>query len=334
MTALFGLSLQSPAMLALALLVPMAIWVSQRRASPALRFVPATVIANDPSLPRSLRLRVLWLPAVLESIAVLAAVVALARPVERTVLPTATEGIDILLCCDVSSSMTATDMDRARSRLAVARDAAVEFASARPADRIGLITFARFADLRCPLTLDHAALTQIIGSVSAVEADGKEDATGIGAALARGAQVLRGGESETRRARVLILLTDGEETVATAGAKGEIAPAHGAQLASELGVRVYVISVGSGSASNATGAGTAASAAMTHVAARTGGRYFQARDAESVGAVYREIDQLERAAINEPTYAVRERFAAFLGAAIFLMLAGQALRSTWLSVTP
>ena len=112
-----------------------------------------------------------------------------------------------------------------------------------PDDRIGLVCFARYPDLKCPLTLDHRALGEILDEVTTVESDGPEDATGIGTAVARAAQVLQRGIGESR---VVILLTDGEENVATTRTPDEIAPLYAAQLCVELGVKVYAIAAGSG----------------------------------------------------------------------------------------
>jgi hypothetical protein len=88
--------------------------------------------------------------------------------------------------------MTAQDMDRGRTRLDVARETASAFVRTRRDDRIGLVTFARYPDLRCPLTRDHEALLAILAAVTTVAADGPEDATGIGAAVARSASSSRG----------------------------------------------------------------------------------------------------------------------------------------------
>ena len=87
---------------------------------------------------------------------------ALARPMQRVQMPLETEGIDILLCLDISSSMTANDLDPQLTRLDLAKAAAVEFINGRPNDRIGLIRFARYPDLLCPPTLDHGALEDFI----------------------------------------------------------------------------------------------------------------------------------------------------------------------------
>jgi len=368
MNALFesltGLVLLDPWLLLLMLLVPVALWLRRLQGAPAVRFAPGAFLrrgaglgtrtANDSTkgslatdagrrddgkefsrdLPRSWRVRLLPLPRVLQVAGLVLAVLALARPVYRTQLPLETEGIDILLCLDTSSSMTANDMDRRHTRLDVAKSAAARFVEGRPHDRIGLICFARYADVRCPLTLDHEALARFLTQVTAVTSDGPEDATGIGAAVARAAQVLGG--AKTASSRVVILLTDGEENVATEQTPEEIAPVHAAQLCEELDVRVYTIAAGIGNRDRSGGGGWVPldTSQVEHLAARTGGRFFEARDAGAVTGVYEYIDALEKVVLEEPRYKVEERFLPFLIVAVGLLLLSRLLRSTVLEVLP
>jgi Ca-activated chloride channel family protein len=307
-----------PWLLLLALLVPLA--AVRRRRLAAAPFPPAPLLPA----PRSWRVRLLPLPRALETLALLLAIVALARPASREMLPLRTEGIDILLCLDTSSSMTARDMDRQRTRLDVAKAAAAEFVRGRPDDRIGLVSFARYPDVRCPLTLDHEALLGILDGVTTVASDGPEDATGLGTAVARAAQVLQG---DDRRERVVILLTDGDENVAVEGAEGEIAPSHAAQLCAALGARVYAVSVGVRGPRVDTGA-------LRRMASRTGGEFHEARDAGAMAAVYREIDALEKTGVERPRYVVEDRFLPFLLLGILLMLLARGLDATALRVSP
>lgn len=308
-----------PWLLLLALLVPLAAARRPRRLAAA-PFPPAPLLPAS----RSWRVRLLPVPRALEALALLLAIVALARPASREMLPLRTEGIDILLCLDTSSSMTARDMDRQRTRLDVAKAAAAEFVRGRPDDRIGLVSFARYPDVRCPLTLDHEALLGILDGVTTVASDGPEDATGLGTAVARAAQVLQG---DDRRERVVILLTDGDENVAVEGAEGEIAPSHAAQLCAALGARVYAVSVGVRGPRVDTGA-------LQRMAARTGGEFHEARDAGAMAAVYREIDALEKTGVERPRYVVEDRFLPFLLLGILLMLLARGLDATALRVSP
>jgi Ca-activated chloride channel family protein len=326
--SLTGLTLLHPWLLLLALLVPTALWLNLRRGAPAILFAPGQLLGT---IPRSWRVRLLPLPRLLQVLGLLVAVLALARPVLRVPLPHTTEGIDIMLCLDTSSSMTSRDMDPNRTRLDVAKEEAARFIAGRIDDRIGLISFARYPDLRCPPTLDHRALVQILTGVVPVESESPEDATGIGTAVARAAQVLRGVETNSR---VVILLTDGEENVALAEKPGEIAPLHAGQLCAQLGVRLYSIAAGLGRPNRSGEWVEIDTGQIRTLAERTEGRFFTARDAGAVAGVYAEIDELEKAAFLEPRYEVVERFLPFLAAALALLLTSRFLRATLLRVLP
>lgn len=347
MNALFesltGYRLLHPALLALGLLVPLALLLRWRRGSPAIAFAPAAFLrtaqpfaasgvdGKHALLPRSWRVRLRGLPTVLHVIGLFVALIALARPVERTRLPFESEGIDIVLCLDVSSSMAARDLDPERTRLDVAKAAARLFVQGRPNDRIGLVTFARYPDLRCPPTLDHAAFGRILTDLDMVGSDSQEDATGIGAALARAAQVLSNGRAASR---VAVLLTDGEENVATVQTPDEIAPLHAGQLCRELGVRAYAIAAGVGERAADGTLQAIDTTALERAATISGGRFFAARDASAVAEVYGEIDRLERAALAEPRYRVEERFLPFLATALGLVVLARALRHLFFATLP
>ncbi|MHC4937973.1 MAG: vWA domain-containing protein [Planctomycetota bacterium] len=317
--------LLNPWFLALALLVPFAF---RRPRGRAVLFAPYKLTEG---LPKGWRVRLGRLPRWMAIAGVLLAILALARPVERVPLPRSSEGIDIVFCLDVSSSMTERDLDRKRTRLDVAKDAALEFIRRRPHDRIGLMTFARFPDLRCPPTLDHEALGGMLRDVELVPGDGPEDATGIGTAVARATVLLRGRDAKSR---VVIVLTDGDENVATARSPKEIAPVHAGQLARELGIKAYTLTVGSGRRS-AKGEWTELDTRqLRRLAQQTGGRFFEARSADDVAGVYAEIDSLEKVEFDEPRYRTVERFLPFLAAALALLLAGRFLHGTILGALP
>lgn len=326
--SLTGLALLDPWMLLLALLVPIALWFRHWRGAPSVKFAPCSFLQRGLG---SWRVRLLPLPWTLHVLGLLLVVLALARPVHREPLPFETEGIDILLCLDISSSMTANDMDLRRTRLDVARDAAARFITGRPNDRIGLICFARYPDLYCPPTLDHDALKVLLSMATTVPSDGAEDATGIGTAMVRAAQVLSHSDAKSK---VVILLTDGAENVATAQTPGEIAPLHAAQLCEELDVRVYSIAAGIGSPDPSGEWIPLDTSQIELLAEKTGGRFFEARDAGAVASVYGYIDDLEKVELEEPRYKVEERFLIFLIAALAMLLTTRVLQSTILEVLP
>jgi Ca-activated chloride channel family protein len=341
---LTGLELQDAWLLGLLLLVPLGLFVRHRRGSAALLFPPAPFLGSGPlpdaadgapraSAPpvRSPRLRLRrWLVVV--DVAALALLAwALARPVERVALPRHLSGIDVVLCLDVSSSMAADDLAPGRTRLDVVKDAAARFIDARASDRIGLVHFARFPDVVCPPTLDHQALAGFLGALRRVEADGPEDLTGIGTAVARTAQVLR---SSTAKSKVVVLLTDGEENVATEQAPDEIGPARAAKLCQELGVRVYTIAAGIGKRRADGQWAELDTSAVRALAESTGGGFFEARDAGAIDLVFSTIDGLEKVEFEEPRYELRDRFVPILLVALALLVAARLARSTALEVLP
>jgi Ca-activated chloride channel family protein len=328
-----GVVLRDPWLLLAALAVPAAL-LPRRGRAPAVRLASAALLLA-PGVPRGVRARLAVAPGILEAAALVLAAVALARPAERVAAPRVVEGVDVMLCMDVSSSMTATDLapgvpGRGRTRLDVAREAALRFVEGRPDDRVGLVAFARFPDLRCPPTLDHRALAGILASVAPVEGDGPEDATGIGGAAALAARVLASGKAPSR---VAILLTDGEENVAGPGASGEIDPAHAAQLCERLGVRVHVIVAGSPRPGSSPASGPGPSRVET-LARATGGVVLRAADAAAMREVYARIDALERMPFESPRTELADRFLPLLAAALGLLLAARTLRATALKVAP
>ena len=322
-----GYLLDAPAWLLLLVVVPLAWWRGQRRGRAAVR-LGSSPLLDAAGTTRSWRFA--FLPKVLELAAVLLWIVALARPVERIELERQAEGIDVMLCIDVSSSMTATDLDPQRTRLEVARGAATTFAAGRDDDRLGLVRFARYPDLVCPPTLDHDALVQLLAAVELVDGEGPEDQTGIGTAVARCAKALR----RAPAGKVIVLLTDGEENVAIRGRAEEIGPAAAARLCEDLGIRVYAIAAGLGKRERSGALTPIDTGPIEKLAEATGGRFFAARDAQAVAAVYAEIDRLERAVISAPRYEDRDRFLPFALLGLVLLLLGRTLGGTWLEVAP
>ncbi|MDP7061672.1 MAG: VWA domain-containing protein [Planctomycetota bacterium] len=296
------LLLWTAALLPVALLVRI-IWRPKAKDFALFRFVPF--------LPHSHRQHTRSLPLLLQVAAVLLMVLALARPQQQQRLPVEREGIDLLLCLDLSSSMAATDLtvDAAAgsdTRLDFARRAAISFIDKRAEDRIGLVAFARDARLICPPTLDHRSLLTLLDDLEQVPEGREDDATGIGTALARSAVQLRDLPSKSK---VVVLLTDGEETVATAGSAA-IKPQEAAALCREWGVRVHAIAAGPDA--------EATRQTLQAVTSVTGGRAFAARDATALEQVYAAIDQLERTRFQQLPWRQVDRYAPFLIAALVL----------------
>lgn len=323
-----GLVLASPwALLALPLVL-LAALLGDRL--PAVRFAPAGFLRRGADgrtrpLPHSLRQRCAPLPRALRTAGLGALVVALSWPQERVPLPLQREGLDVLLCIDVSSSMVADDLERGRTRLDVTKRAAREFVAQRADDRIGLVTFARYPDLVCPPTTDHDSLRAMLDAIEPVVADGDEDATGIGMAVARCATALR---ASTASSKVVVLLTDGEENVALGDQPQEIPPLKAARLCAELGVRVYAIAAGIGKQMPGGQWVDLDTRPLEQLAARTGGASFTARDASAVTRVYTTIGELERSAFAAPRYEYADRYLGFLVAGLLLWALGRLAATT------
>lgn len=248
---------------------------SWRRASPIAIPFPQVLAARLAATPR---LRCERFAGLLGRLAAILAIVALAGPqFGREVKTESSSGIDVQLLLDVSGSMQLRDLGGNRTRLDVVRDVLDDFVAGRPGDRLGLMTFALYPRVACPLTRDHAALREALEKVKPVLGNSPEDRTAIGVAIA--AASLRLSESPAK-SKVLVMLTDGEQIV------HEVGLDDAADFAKAHGVRLYAVAAG-----RAQGPWTRKLEAM---ALHTGGRAFFARDGSALERVYREIDALER----------------------------------------
>lgn len=255
------------------------------------------------------------LPFALRIAALSLIIVALARPrSSNEVEKRDTEGIDIVLAMDVSTSMLARDFTP--DRLSAAKDIAIEFISQRPSDRMGIVVFAGESYTQCPLTTDRATL---INLMKEVQTDLIEDGTAIGNGLATAVARMMDSDAPSR---VVILLTDGVNN------RGEIAPQTAAEIAKTYGIRVYTIGVGAN--------GTAPYPVMTpwgvevrnmqveidedllkEVAKTTGGRYFRATDNTKLAEIYSEINKMETARTTVDSFPVyKELFGGYALAAL------------------
>ena len=278
-----------------------------------------------------------WLqhvPAALRGLALLCLIVAFARPQTGvTGENVVTEGIDIVLALDVSSSMLAEDL--APNRIEAAKAVAADFAAGRRNDRIGLVIFAGKAFTQAPLTLDYSVVISLIGDL---EVGMIEDGTAVGMGLATAVKRLQASEAASR---VVVLLTDGRNN------RGEIDPVTAAQAARALGVRTYTIGAGSrgtarvpvpdrfGGTRYVTTRVDVDEATLRTVAETTGGRYYRATDRASLEAIYREIDELETTEIQVENFTnYGERFHVPLLLGLVLLLAELVLGRTWLRTLP
>ena len=256
-------------------------------------------------------------PFLLRTFALVMVVLAIARPRSSEEFSKVdTEGIDIVLAMDVSTSMLARDLTP--DRINASKDIAIEFIAQRPSDRMGIVVFAGESFTQCPLTTDRATL---INLMKEVQTDIIEDGTAIGNGLATAVARLKDSDAKSR---VVILLTDGVNN------SGEVSPQMAAEIAKTYGVRVYTIGVGK--------EGMAPYPVMTpwgvqvqnmkveideellkEMAESTGGRYFRATDNTKLAEIYSEINKMEKAKTTVDSFPVyKELFGSF---AVWALLA-------------
>ena len=259
------------------------------------------------------------LPFLLRTIALVMIIIAIARPRSSTKMDKIdTEGIDIVLAMDVSTSMLARDFTP--DRISAAKEIAIEFISQRPSDRMGIVVFAGESYTQCPLTTDRATL---INLMKEIETGLIEDGTAIGNGLATAVARMQNSDAKSR---VVILLTDGVNN------SGEITPQTAADIAKTYGIRVYTIGVGAN--------GTAPYPVMTpwgvqmqnveveidenllkNIAETTGGRYFRATDNTKLSEIYSEINKMEKARTTIDSFPIyKELFTGFALIALACLL--------------
>jgi Ca-activated chloride channel family protein len=308
-----------PAFFGLLALVPLLIWWEIKRAGGN----QATVVVSSVRAFRGIRSWKNFLRPVLLVLRILTLcclIVALARPQTRNDEQLVNgEGIDIVLCLDISGSMLAQDFTP--NRMEAAKNVASEFIDHRPTDRIGLVIFSGESFTMCPLTTDRSVLKSQLFNV---QSGLLEDGTAIGSGLATSVDRLRNSPSKSK---VIILLTDGENN------GGLIDPNTAKEIAKSLGVRVYTVGMGTEGFApvpiqTATGVIMQREKVnideklLTQIATETGGRYYRAKDNESLKNIYEEIDHLEKSKIEVSTIRrYSEQFFPFaLAAAISLLL--------------
>jgi len=322
-----NISFGQPWMLALFALLPLLAWWHFAKQSGRQASVLISSVDKVKHL-RSWRTTLRHLPFICRLLCVACIIVALARPQTRNDEELVSgEGVDIVLAIDVSGSMLAQDFTP--NRMEAAKEVAANFVSNRPTDRIGIVIFSGESFTLCPLTTDQQVLrTQIYNIQSGL----LEDGTAIGSGLATSVDRLRSSKSKSK---VIILLTDGENN------GGQIPPLTAKELAKATGVKVYTIGVGTeGFAQTPMQTQTGAvvmqkekvnidEKLLTQIATETGGRYFRAKDNESLRNIYTEIDKLEKSRI-EVTALKRysEKFFPFAIAALALLLTELVLRFT------
>jgi len=302
-------------------LIPIVWWrFARKRGRPAL---PWSTTAAGRTLPRGWAARTRWILPALRTATVLLLIVILVGPIkgdEET--SRSVEGVAIELVIDRSGSMRALDLElggKRVDRLQVVKRVAADFVLGEEAlpgrehDLVGLITFGTWADSICPMTLDYRTLTDALSQVRpATEAEGANTAIGDALALA----VSRLHDLDDRadlqtddiRSRVVILLTDGSDTAS------EMNPLDAAELARALGIKVYTIGVGAEGVAPVPVVDPAGRTriiqqrvqideeTLKEIASVTGGRFYRARNTQSLAAIYAEIDALEKTEVSQERF--------------------------------
>ncbi|MBO5819727.1 MAG: VWA domain-containing protein [Bacteroidales bacterium] len=304
--------------LLLLLLIPAILWYVLKRKQRYASLQVSNTFAFK-QMPKTWKQRCQHLPFVLRCLVFSLVVVVLARPQSvDSWQNTSTEGIDIVVALDISTSMLAEDLKP--NRLEAAKSIASSFVADRHNDNIGLVLFAGESFTQCPLTTDHAVLMNLFGSI---QCGMIEDGTAIGLGLANAVSRVKDSQAKSK---VIILLTDGTNN------RGDIDPLTAAELAKTFGIRVYTIGVGKkGKApypfQTANGVVyqnvevNIDEEPLKQIASLTGGVYFRATDNATLAGIYQEIDQLEKTKMQVREYSKRqEEFRPFALAAFLLLL--------------
>ena len=259
-------------------------------------------------------------------LAILMFILGLARPrIPEGQTKFTASGVDIMIALDLSNSMLAEDFylnNKRVNRLEIAKDVLKKFIKKRPNDRLGMVVFARHAYLAVPMTLNHEFLLQNLDrlDIGVIEND-----TAIGDGLATSINRLKDLEAKSR---IVILITDGDETV------NEIPPLTSAEIAESFGVKVYTIGVGTrgkapfpqrspfGGISYVPMDVSIDEDLLQKIALKTGGKYYRADNTEKFIEIYNEIDALEKSESEVKLYSqYQELFFYFVACGlVFLSL--------------
>ena len=284
--------------------------------------------------PRTLRYWLRDVPMLLRMGALSMFIIALARPVDEYVeREVTTDGIDIVLSMDISGAMLARDFQP--DRLTASKKIASEFVADRFGDRLSVVAFAGEAFTQCPLTSDQATVQTMLGRLrSGIIEDGTAIGNGLGVAVNR----LR---ESGAKSKVIVLLTDGVNN------RGQISPVMAADIAAEMGIKVYTIGVGREGkapypAQDIFGNMTTVMAdveideeLLRDIAAKTGGHYFRAEDNEALKSIYNEINAMEKSDVQVTEYTLyTERFLEWLLLGLLLLAAELFMRYVVLNRIP
>lgn len=317
----------------LLILIPIAVWyVLKQRDNHATMALSSTQAFAK--LPRTWKQYLRHVLFVLRLATLACLIIIMARPQERdSWRTTSTEGTDIVLALDVSSSMMARDFDP--DRFGAAKEVAARFIAGRETDNIGLVVFAGEALTGVPMTVDR---TQLLQYLSTLTMNVLEDGTAIGDGIATALNRLKEGKAKSKS---IILLTDGSNNT------GIVAPVTASEVAKELGVKIYTIGIGTnGSAPYPTRTITGRiefqpqpvvidETTLRSIADKTGGKYFRATNNRVLEEVFAEIDQLEKTQMDVRHFShTEDNYMAWAWLAFAFFVIEIALRNTVLRTIP
>lgn len=283
---------------------------------------------------KSIKTSSLHLPFLLRCLGLIFLIIALARPQKKfSETQTQGEGIDIVLCFDISGSMTEKDFPP--NRLEASKEVATRFVEDRPGDRLGIVIFSNLSFTLCPLTTDHnTVLSQIQNIQSGYLQD---EGTAIGSGLATSVDRLRYSKSKSK---IIVLLTDGVDF------GGTIPPDLALQMAKYYGVKIYTVGVGSEKEIDEVVDSPLGPVVqhkklefneglLKNLAKQTNGQYFHATDKAALQKSYASINRLEKSKIESTTYnRYTDEFLPWLLAGLICIIVEMVLRYTFFKKFP
>ncbi len=300
------------------LLIPLGmavhLFLQYKKQYPTLSLSNSFALKNETSWKGMMKM---FLP-VIRVISICLLIVAIARPQSSSSKDKVhTNGIDIVLALDISTSML--EKDFSPNRMEAAKDVAAEFVTQRPNDRIGLVVFAGESFTQCPTTIDHNV---VLKQIKEIKNGALEDGTAIGMGLATSVRMMK---ESTAKSKVCILLTDGVNTA------GLIDPVTAIDIAKALKIKVYTIGVGTVTG-NIMGIDEPL---MKKIAGQTGGTYFRAGSKSKLKSIYEQINKLETNEIEVSSYSKKsEQFLWWAVAGAIAFLIELILRYTFLKSLP
>ena len=285
--------------------IPLIVWyvMKQRTADPTMSVSTTSPFAN---MRNSWKCYLRHLIFVVRLAAIGCLIIILCRPQTYDSWSTSeTEGTDIVISLDVSTSMLAQDFKP--NRFEAAKDVAAKFVSGRETDNIGLVIFAGESFTQVPLTTDKAVLMNYIQDM---KIGVLEDGTAIGDGIATAINRIKNGKAKSKS---IILLTDGSNNT------GVVAPLTAAEIAKRLGIKIYTIGVGkNGNALYPVGTNfygkmeyqslpvVIDEPTLRSIASATGGKYFRATSKNVLRQVFAEIDKLEKTRMDVRNFSHTE----------------------------